>query len=75
MPQDDRDWYWQDRKRRERLIWNDKRGGLEFEQRQGPMQLRMPAWLREAFRFFGYLAATLVLAWILLYLVAPLLAR
>lgn len=75
MPQDDRDWYWQDRKRREKLVWNEKRGELDFEQRSRMSVLTPPRWLREVFRFIGYLAATIALAWIVLYIVAPMLAR
>lgn len=75
MPQDDREWYWKDRKRREGLVWNEKRGELEFDSRRRRSRLRLPGWLRETFRFLGYLAATFVLAWIVIYLVAPWLAR
>ena len=75
MSQDDREWYWQDRNRRERLVWNEKRGELEFEQRSRRSALSPPHWLREVFRFIGYLAATIALAWIVLYIVAPMLAR
>jgi hypothetical protein len=60
MPQDDREWYWKDRKRREELVWNEKRGELEFDSRRRRSLLGLPGWLRETFRFLGYLAATLL---------------
>jgi hypothetical protein len=75
MAQDDRDWYREDRKRRDRLTWNEKRGELELDEQPRRWRLFLPpVWLRETFRFLGYLAATLVLAWIVLYLLAPILA-
>jgi hypothetical protein len=75
MAQDEREWFWEDRKRRDRLVWNEKRSEIEFEGQ--PKRRRLfsrPFWLRETFRYLGYLAATLVLAWIVLYLVVPILA-
>jgi hypothetical protein len=76
MAQEDRDWFWEDRRRRERLTWNEKSGELEFdEQSRRRRLLRPPFWLRETFRYLGYVAATLVLAWIFLFLVVPLLMR
>jgi hypothetical protein len=75
MAQDDREWFWEDRKRRDRLTWNEKRGELELDERPRRRRLLYPPfWLRETFRFLGYVAATLVAAWIVLYLVVPILA-
>jgi hypothetical protein len=74
MTQDERKWFWEDRKRRDRLVWNEKRGEIEFEgQPRRRRRFLPPLWLRETFRYLGYLAATLVLAWIFLYLVVPVL--
>jgi len=75
MSQDERKWFWEDRKRRDRLVWNEKRSEVEFEEqpRRRP-RFFPPMWLHETFRFLGFVAATLVLAWIFLYLVVPILA-
>lgn len=75
MAQEDRDWFWADRKRRDRLTWSERRSELELEKRPRWRRLLIPPlWLRETFRFLGYLAATLAAAWVLIYLVAPILA-
>ena len=74
MGQEDRDWYRKEQERRNKLVWNDQRGEIELEKRPRWRRLPLtPLWLRETFRLLGYLAATLAAAWVLLYLVAPML--
>jgi hypothetical protein len=75
MAQEDRDWYREDRKRRDRLTPKETRGEPERDEKPRQRRLfRPPFWLRETFRLLGYVAATLVAAWIFLYLVVPILA-
>jgi hypothetical protein len=75
MAQEDRDWYREDRKRRDRLTPKETRGEPERDKKPSQRRPFLPtSWLRETFRFLGYLAATLVAVWILLYLVVPILA-
>lgn len=73
---EDREWFRKDRAGRAKLAWNDRRGELELadtpKRRWRP---RVPVWLRGSFQFLGYLSATLVLAWIVLYLVVPALTQ
>lgn len=73
MGQEERDWFRLDRKRRDALVWDELRP--EHELVLLKRRLIVPAWVRESFRFLGYFAATLVFAWIFLFLVVPLLTR
>ena len=73
---DDRDWLRHDRKRRAKLVWNDKSGEMEFDRSPSkrrwrwPFRLRpdLPYWVREWIRaalFFGALGL-LYLTWTLI---------
>jgi hypothetical protein len=56
MGHEDRDWYRDDRKRREKLVWSEKSGELEFDRpkarRRWPYRLRtdLPWWIAESLR-------------------------
>jgi hypothetical protein len=72
---DDRDWPGHDRKRRAKLVWNDKTGEMEFDRPPSkrrwrwPYRLRpdLPCWVREWVRAALFLGALglLYLAWTL----------
>jgi hypothetical protein len=63
MCHEDRDWYREDRKRRDKLIWNEKSGELEFDRPKGrrrwrwPYRLRsdLPWWIAESLRIFMFM--------------------
>lgn len=70
---DDRDWMREDRKRRAKLVWNDKTGEMEFDRPKTRRRWRwtyrlrpdLPYWMKEWVRaslFFGALGL-LYLAW------------
>ena len=42
MSVDDRDWHKEDRKRRDKLVWNGNSGALEFDRTQRGPRLRWP---------------------------------
>jgi len=63
MCHEDRDWYREDRKRRDKLIWNEKSGESEFDRPKGrrrwrwPYRLRsdLPWWIAESLRIFMFM--------------------
>jgi hypothetical protein len=72
MSQDDREWFHQDRARREKLVWNGKAGEMEFDHAKRnrrwrwPYRLRpgLPWWLVEWMRLGAFMAVLAVL-WML----------
>lgn len=58
MGHEDRDWYREDRMRRDKLIWNERSGELEFDRAKArrrwrwPYRLRpdLPWWIAESLR-------------------------
>lgn len=70
---DDRNWLRHDRKRRPKLVWNDKSGEMEFDRAppkrrwRWPYRLRpdLPWWAREVLRYtiLWGLAALVYVAW------------
>jgi len=76
MGTQDRDWHRKDRRERAKLVWNEGRGELRLaDNPKHRWRFRVPFWLGEAFRMVGYLAATLAIVWIVLYLVVPFFLR
>ena len=61
---EDRDWFQADRRRRAKLVWNDRRGELEFDRERlkrrfrWPYRLRpdLPLWVRRTLRQVPYWA-------------------
>ena len=72
MSQDDREWFDKDRARREKLVWNEKSGEMEFERPKPkrrwrwPYRLRpgLPWWVVEGLRV-GASTAAIWLLWLL----------
>jgi hypothetical protein len=70
MGHEDRDWYREDRKRREKLVWSEKSGELEFDRPKGrrrwrwPYRLRpgLPWWIAESLRI-AFFMLPIVLAY------------
>ena len=60
MSQDDREWFHEDRARREKLVWNEKSGEMEFDKPK--RKRRLPEWAVDWLVFGGIIGG----AWLLL---------
>jgi hypothetical protein len=68
MGVEDRDWFQADRRRREKLVWNDRRGELEHDRPwskrrfRWPYRLRtdLPLWVRRVLRQIPFWAVVVI---------------